>query len=376
MSLDNIRKEIDAIDNELVPLLKKRMLCSLKVAEIKREQNLPVLHPEREQAIIDKVFDAGGEFGSYIASVYREIMGVSREAQQAELSPFGALAGQIVTAKDGIKENVAVACQGIEGAFGSIAAKNLHATGKIKYYTTFEDVFRAVANDEVVYGVIPVENSNAGSVSEVYDLILKYRYYIISAADLSVSQNLLGLKGATANDIKTVYSHPQALSQSEDFLKGAGIKPEPFSNTAMAAKYVSELGDKSVGAIASTLAAELYGLDVVAKDIQSIKNNSTRFITISKQLIIPNDANKISVVFSVPHSVGALNRVLNRFCMNGLNLTKIESRAAKNGEFDYLFYLDFAGNLNDRKTIALISSLENELPDFTFLGNYKETTIK
>ena len=376
MSLDNIRKEIDAIDNELVPLLKKRMLCSLKVAEIKREQNLPVLHPEREQAIIDKVFDAGGEFGSYIASVYREIMGVSREAQQAELSPFGALAGQIVTAKDGIKENVAVACQGIEGAFGSIAAKNLHATGKIKYYTTFEDVFRAVANDEVVYGVIPVENSNAGSVSEVYDLILKYRYYIISAADLSVSQNLLGLKGATANDIKTVYSHPQALSQSEDFLKGAGIKPEPFSNTAMAAKYVSELGDKSVGAIASTLAAELYGLDVVAKDIQSIKNNSTRFITISKQLIIPNDANKISVVFSVPHSVGALNRVLNRFCMNGLNLTKIESRAAKNGEFDYLFYLDFSGNLNDRKTIALISSLQNELPDFTFLGNYKETTIK
>lgn len=376
MSLDNIRKEIDAIDNELVPLLKKRMLCSLKVAEIKKQQNLPVLHPEREQAIIDKVSDAGGEFGSYIASVYREIMGVSREAQQAELSPFGALAGQIVTAKDGIKENVAVACQGIEGAFGSIAAKNLHATGKIKYYTTFEDVFRAVANDEVVYGVIPVENSNAGSVSEVYDLILKYRYYIISAADLSVSQNLLGLKGATANDIKTVYSHPQALSQSEDFLKGAGIKPEPFSNTAMAAKYVSELGDKSVGAIASTLAAELYGLDVVAKDIQSIKNNSTRFITISKQLIIPNDANKISVVFSVPHSVGALNRVLNRFCMNGLNLTKIESRAAKNGEFDYLFYLDFSGNLNDRKTIALISSLENELPDFTFLGNYKETTIK
>ena len=376
MSLDNIRKEIDAIDNELVSLLKKRMLCSLKVAEIKKQQNLPVLHPEREQAIIDKVSDAGGEFGSYIASVYREIMGVSREAQQAELSPFGALAGQIVTAKDGIKENVAVACQGIEGAFGSIAAKNLHATGKIKYYTTFEDVFRAVANDEVVYGVIPVENSNAGSVSEVYDLILKYRYYIISAADLSVSQNLLGLKGATANDIKTVYSHPQALSQSEDFLKGAGIKPEPFSNTAMAAKYVSELGDKSVGAIASTLAAELYGLDVVAKDIQSIKNNSTRFITISKQLIIPNDANKISVVFSVPHSVGALNRVLNRFCMNGLNLTKIESRAAKNGEFDYLFYLDFSGNLNDRKTIALISSLENELPDFTFLGNYKETTIK
>lgn len=376
MSLENVRKEIDAIDAELIPLLKKRMLCSLEVAKIKKEQNLPILNEKREQEIIENVTEKGGEFGSYIASIYREIMGVSKEAQQAELVPLGALAGQIVMAKDGIKENIAVACQGIEGAFGSIAAKNLHTTGKIKYYTTFEDVFKAVAKDEVVYGVLPVENSNAGSVSEVYDLILKYRYYIISAADLAVGQNLLGLKGATANDIKTVYSHPQALSQSEDFLKGAGIKGEHYSNTAMAAKYVSELGDKSVGAIASTLAAELYGLDVLVPNIQTIKNNSTRFITISKQLIIPEDANKISVVFSVPHSVGALNRVLNRFCMNGLNLTKIESRAAKNGEFDYLFYLDFAGNLNDRKTIALISSLEKELPDFTFLGNYKETIIK
>ena len=375
MKLEDIRKEIDQIDAELVPLLKKRMLCSMKVAEIKREQNLPVLHPEREQAIIDKVYEAGGEFGSYIASVYREIMGVSREAQQAELTPFGTLAGQIVSAKDGIKENIAVACQGTGGAFGSIAAGSLHPTGSIKYFGTFEDVFKAVANDEAVYGVLPVENSNAGSVSEVYDLILKYRYYIVSAADLSVSQNLLGVKGASLEDIKTVYSHPQALSQSKQFLKENGIKREPFGNTALAAKYVSELSDKSVGAVASTLAAELYGLDVIAKNIQTIKNNSTRFITISKQLIIPKDANKISVVFSVPHSVGALNRVLNRFGMNGLNLTKIESRAAKNGEFDYIFYLDFSGNLNDRKTIALISSLENELPDFTFLGNYKETVI-
>lgn len=375
MSLENVRKEIDEIDAKLIPLLKERMLCSLKVAEIKREQNIPILNEKREQEIIDLVTEKGGEFGSYIATVYREIMGVSKEAQQAELSPIGALAGQIVNAKDGIKENIAVACQGIGGAFGSIAAKSLHPTGNIKYYTTFEDVFKAVENDEVCYGVLPVENSNAGSVSEVYDLILKYRYYIVSAADLAVGQNLLGIKGAKLENIKTAYSHPQALSQSKEFLKANGIKREPFSNTALAAKYVSGLHDKSVAAVGSALAAELYGLDVIAPNIQTIKNNTTRFITISKQLIIPADANKISVVFSVPHSVGALNRVLNRFCMNGLNLTKIESRAAKNGEFDYIFYLDFSGNLNDRKTIALISSLEQELPDFTFLGNYKETKI-
>ncbi len=376
MNLDEIRTRIDSIDKELVPLLKARMNCSLKVAEIKREEGLPIYHPGREQAILDKVSDMGGEFGSYIAAVYREIMGVSKEAQQVELTPAGDLAGRIVSAKNGIKENVTVACQGIEGAFGSIAAKSLHKTGNIKYYSTFEDVFKAVENDEAVYGVVPVENSNAGSVMEVYDLILKYRFYIISAAEFAVNENLLALYEATLEDIKTVYSHPQALAQSDDFIKAHGITPIQYSNTAMAAKYVSEKGDKTVGAVGSALAGSLYGLKVLVPDIQSIKHNSTRFITISKQLIIPDEANKVSVVFSVPHSVGALNRVLNRFCANGLNLTKIESRAARNGNFDYVFYLDFAGTLNDRKTIALISSLADELPDFTFLGNYREEAIK
>lgn len=375
MSLDNIRKEIDAIDAELVPLLKARMRCSLKVAEIKKQQGLEVYHPAREQVILDKVNEAGGEFGSYIAAIYREIMGVSREAQQIELTSCGDLAGRIVNAKSGIKENVAVACQGIEGAFSNIAAQNMHPTGNIKFHATFEDVFEAVKNDEAVYGVVPVENSNAGSVSEVYDLILKYRYYIVSAAKLSVNENLLGISGAKLEDIKTVYSHPQALAQSEDFIKAHGIVPVQYANTAMAARFVSEQGDKTVGAVGSALAGRLYGLDVLAENIQSVKNNSTRFITISKQLIIPDDANKISVVFSLPHTVGALHRLLNRFCVNGLNLTKIESRAAKNGKFEYLFYLDFSGNLNDRKTIALISSLESELPDFAFLGNYRETAI-
>lgn len=376
MSLDNIRKDIDKIDSELVRLLKKRMNCSLQVAEIKESEGLPIFHPEREQAILDKVNEAGGEFGSYISAVYREIMGVSREAQQVEMTALGDLAVKIVGAKDGIKENVTVACQGIEGAFGSIAAKGLHKTGKIKYYSTFEDVFKAVERDEAVYGVIPVENANAGSVMEVYDLILKYRYYIVSAAELAVNENLLGVKGANLSDIKTVYSHPQALAQSDEFIKEHGITPIQYSNTALAAKFVSEKGDKTVGAVGSALAAELYGLDVIARDIQTVKHNSTRFITISKQLIIPKEANKVSVVFSVPHTVGALQRVLNRFCVNGLNLTKIESRAAKTGNFEYLFYLDFSGNLNDRKTIALISSLAEELPDFTFIGNYNEIAIK
>ena len=376
MKLEEIRKDIDAVDKELVPLLKKRMECSLKVAEIKAQEGLPVYHPKREQEIIDKVTLSGGEFGTYIASVYREIMGVSREAQQIEMNDSSALAGQIVNAKDGIKENAVIACQGIEGAFSHIAAQNMHQTGKIKFYSTFEDVFKAVEKGEATYGVLPVENSNAGSVSEVYDLILKYRYFIVSAVGLTVNENLLGVKGAKLQNIKKVYSHPQALAQSDDFIKSNGIEPIQYTNTAMAAKLVAEKNDQSIGAIGSTLAAELYGLEVIAPNIQSVKNNTTRFITISKQLIIPDNANKVSVVFSLPHAVGALQRILNRFCVNGLNLTKIESRSAKNGEFEYLFYLDFSGNLNERKTISLISSLSKELPDFTFLGNFRENEIK
>ena len=376
MKLDDIRKDIDKVDKELVPLLKKRMECSLKVAEIKKAEGLPIYHPKREEEILKNVASQGGEFGSYIASVYREIMGVSREAQQIEMNTSSALAGQIVNAKNGIKENVTVACQGIKGAFSHIAAENMHKNSNISFCSSFEDVFKAVESSEATYGVIPVENSNAGSVTEVYDLILKYRYYIVSAAALTVNENLLGVNGAKLEDIKTVYSHPQALSQSDEFLKQNGIESREYTNTAMAAKFVAEKKDKSVGAVGSALAAQLYGLSVIVPNIQTVKNNTTRFVTISKQLIIPDEANKISVVFSLPHSVGALQRILNRFCINGLNLTKIESRAAKNGKFEYLFYLDFSGNLNDRKTISLISSLSQELPDFAFLGNYKETEIK
>ena len=376
MRLEDIRKDIDRIDKELVPLLKERMNCSLRVAEIKKAEGLPIYHPVREQEILSRVNAAGGEFGRYIESVYRELMSVSREAQQAEITGIGKLAKEIESASETIKNKVTVACQGIEGAFSNIAAKNLHDSSELKFYPTFEDVFKALLNNEATYGVVPVENSNAGSVMEVYDLILKYRFFIVSAAELPVNENLLGIKGATLDDIKTVYSHPQALAQSDEFIKERGITPIQYTNTAMAAKLVAEKNDKSIGAIGSTLAASLYGLSVVAPNIQTVKHNCTRFITISKELIIPEDANKVSVVFSLPHTVGALQRVLDRFSMNGLNLTKIESRAARNGLFEYLFYLDFSGNLKDDNTVAFISSLEDELPDFTFLGNYKEEIIK
>ncbi len=376
MSLEEIRKEIDELDALLVPLLKKRMECSLSVAEIKRQKKLPVYHPQREKEILDRVSEKGEELGKYISAVYRELMAVSREAQSRALTKDDILSRRIMNAETVLKSNATVACQGIEGAFSNIAAENLHNNSKIRFYKTFEEVFKAVENDEATYGVVPVENSNAGSVMEVYDLIMKYRFYIVSAAELAVNENLLGIKGTCLSDIKTVYSHPQALAQSDDFIKENKITPISYTNTAMAAKLVAEKGDKTVGAVGSALAAKLYGLCVVAPNIQTVKNNKTRFITISKELIIPDASNKISVVCSLPHTVGALGRVLDRFSINGLNLTKIESRAAGTGEFEYLFYLDFSGNLKDYNTVEFISSLSEELPEFTFLGNYNECEIK
>ncbi len=376
MTLPEIRKEIDKIDSLLVPLLKERMECSLKVAEIKKREGLSVYHPQREREILERVSSEGGELGKYIAALYRELMSISREAQHLSLLGDGELLHSIFDAREKVGKNVTVACQGTLGAFSNIAAEKLHGDGHLEFYPTFEDVFKAVESGCADYGVVPVENSNAGSVMEVYDLIMKYRFYIVSAAELAVNENLLGIRGAVLEDIKTVYSHPQALAQSEEFLKNNGIATVEYPNTALAAKYVSELKDKSVGAVGSERAAELYGLEVIASCIQSIKHNRTRFITISKELIIPDDANKVSVVFSLPHTVGALGRVLDRFAVNGLNLTKIESRAAKNGKFEYLFYLDFSGNLKDDSTVKLIASLKEELPEFTFLGNYNESEIK
>lgn len=375
MELKDIRVKIDDIDAKLVPLLKERFDCSLAVAEYKKANNLPILNTEREEQIIESVMKAGGEHGSYIAAVYREIMGTSRELQQNEMVSHHDLAGTIVHAKSDLKSDTVIACQGTQGAFSHMAASNLFPKGDIRFYGNFADVFRAVENGEATYGVVPVENSNAGSVQEVYDLILKYRHYIVAAAALKVNENLLGVKGSSIEDIKTVYSHPQALNQSDKFIKEHGFTPVQYSNTALAAKMVAEKGDKTVGAIASVQAAQSFGLEVLAHDIQTVKANSTRFITISKELIIPDDSNKVSVVFTLPHVTGSLYRILNRFALKGLNLTKIESRTARNGRFEYEFYLDFSGNMNDRQTISLVSTLQAELPDFTFLGNYKEIEL-
>ena len=369
MTLDEIRAKIDEIDHELIPLIKKRMECSLAVAEIKKKENLPIYHPEREKQILDRVEQTvGEEYGHFVSSIYSKIMSVSRSFQGNELnrdSDFSKNLSSLPTSFDYKK----VVCQGAEGSFSHAATEKMFPGMKPQFFTRFEDVFKAVEEDDTAVGILPVENSTAGSVDSVYDLILKYNHCIVKAIQLDVSQNLLSV--GNWNEVKTVYSHPHALKQCENFIKQNKIKAIEYENTALAAKYVAELNDPTVAAIGSTTAAEIYGLNVSKKAIQNQSDNVTRFIAVSKKAIVLPNSNTISVAFTVPHEKGSLYSILGRFADSGMNLTKIESRPMGH-DFEYKFYMDFSGNIKDEHTLNLLASIESELSYFVFLGNYPE----
>lgn len=378
MDLNDIRKDIDSIDEQLITLLSKRMDCSLKVADIKRAEGLPVYHPGREQAIFEKVKEKGGKYGEYFVELYRLLMECSRALQYENLTNAenSKLTETVETAPKTLDIKGQVACYGQVGAFTHIALTSLENQKVTPIFcSTFEDVFAKVNSGEVEFGFVPVENSSAGSVDEVYDLILKYKLYIASAVALPVTHSLLGLEGAKLSDIKTVYSHHQAIMQCKDFLRENKIVSKEYSSTAAAAQLVAQMGDKTVGAIGSLASAKENGLKVIAPSVQAFSNNQTRFIVISKHPVIPDDSNKISVVFTLAHTAGSLQKILTRFSLHGLNLTKLESRAGKNGDFETQFYLDFLGNVSDTKTLSLLSALSTELTEFFFLGNYKEISL-
>lgn len=375
MDLLELRKEIDEIDAQLIPLLLKRMEVAKGVAKYKVERGIPVLNEEREQQILDNVAEKCGEQGDAIKTIFSATMDASR-ALQHKIIGGGKELRQSVNNAVGSKTLTAngepIACQGVAGAYSGKAGSKLFPDSQIKFYKQFEDVFEAVNQKKARYGIIPVENSTAGSVHESYDLIMKYRFYVVGAYDLKISHCLCAKADTKYEDIEDVYSHPQALSQCNIFLKNFDFTGINFTNTAAAAKFVSESDKNNIAAICSESAAKKYGLKIIKKDIQNVANNTTRFIVISKELVIDEDAEKISLIFSAPHRTGSLYRVLGRFSMAGLNLTKIESRPVANGRFDYFFYVDILGSVHDESTLDLLCALCDELPEFTFLGNYHE----
>ncbi len=375
MDLLELRNEIDKIDSELIPLLLKRMSISEKVAQYKVERGIPVLNEEREQEILNNVAAKCGEQGETIKTVFSATMDASRALQHKIIGGGKELRELVEKSQiDGklTANGAPVACQGVDGAYSGITANTLFPDSPVKYYKQFEDVFEAVNKGEAIYGVIPVENSTAGSVHESYDLIMKYRFYVVGAYDLKIEHCLCAKEGTAYENITNVYSHPQALSQCGNFLKNFDFTGINFSNTAAAAEYVANSSKRDIGVICSEFAAKKYGLKILKRNVQNNNNNRTRFIVISKKLVISSDANKISLIFSIADKTGSLYRVLGRFSMAGLNLTKLESRPIENENFNYHFYVDVSGSVKQQSALDLMCALYDELPEFEFLGNFNE----
>ncbi|MGN0620483.1 MAG: chorismate mutase [Porcipelethomonas sp.] len=369
MDLDNLRKEINETDRIILSAFEKRMALCREVALYKKKNGLPVFQSEREREIIDKVRKESPEhLKDGAAALFTEIMDISKCLQQQEL-----LRGRDFPEPSllSISQADRIACQGVSGSNSEAAARMMFSNNSITFYPGFEDVFRAVTNGEVKFGILPINNSTAGSITQNYDLMRKYSVFIAKTIKLEITHCLAAKPGLSPADIKKVYSHPQALRQCSEFLKNNGFEPVESINTAAAAKYVSG-SEEYCGAVCSESCAELYGLEIIEKNISNVIPNYTRFICITKDFCISEDACKISVNLKLPNTKGTLYRLLTKFYMNDLNLEKIESRPVADGSFDVMFYLDFEGNISSPKIKSLLCELSDELEYFRFLGNYSE----
>ncbi len=377
MDLKDIRNKIDDIDDELVKLFRRRMDIVSEVAAYKRKNNLPVLNSQRERDIIARLTaDMNDDMASYTKTWFNTMFEVSRSYQNTQNSPKTdtekRIENALLPAQSLFPKSAVVACQGVEGANSQLACDKLFGRAKIVYMKSFDSVFTAVDKGLCKYGILPIENSLNGSVISVYDLMKKYRFHIVRSVKIKIDHMLMTKPGVEMSEIKEIYSHEQALAQCSDFLATLGVKLIPCENTATAAKIVSESDRRNIAAISSKSCAELYNLSVISENIQNNDNNHTRFICISKELEIYPGANKISIMFTVPHRPGSLYSIISKFSVLGVNLTKLESRPIPGKDFEFMFYLDFEASVYSKDIRALISTLEEEPEFFAFLGNYQE----
>ena len=375
--LSELRVEIDSIDRQIVELLGQRMAVANEVAEYKRERDLPVLDSSREQALLSKVTtQAGEEFAGGVRAVYHAILSASRSYQNVKLDAEGKLYRGIREALENtpklFPQTSKVACQGVKGAYAQIACNRMFKNPDITYCKGFEDVFRAVDSGECQYGVLPIENSTAGSVHAVYDLMQKYNFYIVRSARMKISHNLLSRRGARLEDIREVVSHEQAISQCADYLAKLGVKVTVVRNTAVAAQMVAESDRTDLAALSSRFCAELYRLDILQDSVQDRDNNYTRFICISKQQEIYPGADRTSLMITVPHRPGSLNTILSKFTALEINLHKLESRPLPGREFEFMFYFDLEESVYAPEMEKLFQTLEVDCEQLRYLGSYTE----
>lgn len=380
MEIGQLREEIDVIDKEMLSLFERRMQVSTQIAEYKRQNNLPVYDGKREREKIAKVADSASEgMKDYAKNFMTELMDFSKCYQRQVLNKKDELAEQIEEAIANsdkmLPEGPLVACQGVEGAYSQIATDRMFSSPNIMYFGNFEGVFAAVDQGLCKYGVLPVENSTAGSVNKIYDLMMKYNFYIVKGLRLKIDHNLLVNPGVKKSDIKEIFSHEQAIAQCSEYLKQFpdDVKITVCENTALAAKMVSESGRTDAAALSSRFCADLYGLKMLEKAVQDRDNNYTRFICISKKLQILPGADKTSVMMVIGHKPGELYKILSKFYMLGINLTKLESRPISERDFEFMFYFDLETSVYSEKFIHLMSELNERCEEFKYLGSYLET---
>ena len=359
--LNQCRSELDVIDAQLVWLFEKRMQVVREVALYKHEHYMDILDSSRETAILESRAAQLQEeaLKKPITDLFRELMRLSRDEQRRVL--------------DTLNQTQTVAYNGVPGAFSESAVVGFFGENCDRvHFKTFEEVFAAVANGSVKYGVLPVENSSSGSINLVYDLLGRYSCHIVGEQLVRVEHCLLGVPGTKIEDIKTVYSHEQGFAQCPVFL---GEHPEwvttPYFNTAIAAKHVAELGETTNAAIASRLAAKHYGLEIVVPDIHSFDGNHTRFIIVSASPTPIGVPDKATITFAVRHERGSLMRALSSFVAMGMNLTHIESRPLHDSNWEYCFYVDLAGNIDENTLRILMDSLSKDCENCRLLGAYK-----
>ena len=376
--LNTLRQSIDSIDKEMVALFRRRMEVSRQVAAYKKEHGLPTLDAGRERALLGKVAEqAGEELADYTQSVYRSILAAGRSYQNqcngVHSQVYDPIRKALDNTPDLFPQRATVACQGIEGAYSQIACDRLFKAPSIMYFQSFDHVFKAVESGMCQYGILPIENSTAGSVNAVYDLMIRHNFSIVRSARLKVSHNLLAKPGTKLEDIRDVYSHEQALHQCAGYLAGLkNVAVHVVENTAVAARMVAQSDRSDVAALSSRFCAEQYDLEIVQDNVQDQDNNYTRFICISKKPEIYPGADRTSLMMTLPHKPGTLYNVLAKFYALNINLQKLESRPLPSREFEFMFYFDVEASVYAPEMEKLFRDLEAESEQLRYLGAYHE----
>ena len=378
MELKDYRNQIDAIDNELVRLFVARMNLSAQVANYKKDHNLPIYVPTREREILlDVAEKAGPDMSTYTRVLYSMLFELSRSYQSKCNCAMTPLYKQITDSIENtpklFPQTPIVACQGVEGAYAQIACERIFKNPFIMYFKSFDAIFHAIEQGFCQYGILPIENSTAGSVKKVYDLMIRHNFSIVRTFRLKIDHNLLANHGASLENITEIYSHEQAINQCSDFLKNhPNIRIIPVENTAVAAEMVSNSDRTDIAAISSHVCEELYGLISLADSIQDKGNNRTRFICISKNLEIYPGADKTSIMMVLSHKPGALYKVLARLYTLGINVIKLESRPIPDRDFEFMFYFDLETSIYSEEFVQLMCELDDLCEEFKYLGSYTE----